>query len=71
LIEEGLEEPASERGHFALRVADIEEAARHLQAKKVAFNGPFRRPDGALQIFTEDPDGHTVELCWLEGANRP
>jgi catechol 2,3-dioxygenase-like lactoylglutathione lyase family enzyme len=53
----------SRAGHFAMRVADIDEAARHLQKKGVKFRGPAPRPDGAMQIFVEDPDGHTVELC--------
>jgi len=53
----------SRAGHFALQVADIAGAARHLREQGVAFRGPAPRPDGAMQIFLEDPDGHTVELC--------
>lgn len=50
-------------GHFALQVADIHAAAARLRAEGVAFRGPKPRPDGALQIFTADPDGNVVELC--------
>lgn len=50
-------------GHFALRVADIKGAADALRGKGVAFEGPFRRPDGARQIFLPDPDGNVIELC--------
>jgi hypothetical protein len=28
-----------------------------------------KRPDGAWQIFLNDPDGHTIELC--APPNRP
>jgi catechol 2,3-dioxygenase-like lactoylglutathione lyase family enzyme len=56
--------PACNSNHFALRVKDIDAAARHLQEHGVAFRGPNARPDGARQIFLSDPDGHTIELCW-------
>ena len=49
--------------HFAMQVADVDAAARHLAAKGAAFRGPGPRPDGARQIFLQDPDGHVVELC--------
>ena len=54
-------------GHFALLVSDIEAAAERLRIAGVEFRGPKPRPDGALQIFTSDPDGNTIELC----ANLP
>jgi catechol 2,3-dioxygenase-like lactoylglutathione lyase family enzyme len=53
----------SRGGHFAMHVKDIEAAAKHLLEKGVAFRGPMLRPDGARQIFFEDPDGHLVEFC--------
>ncbi|HVW22730.1 MAG TPA: VOC family protein [Opitutaceae bacterium] len=68
LIGERLNGPVDEGsrgGHFAMRVPDIEAAAAHLRARGVRFRGPLRRPDGAGQIFLEDPDGHVVELCQL------
>jgi catechol 2,3-dioxygenase-like lactoylglutathione lyase family enzyme len=54
---------ASRAGHFAMQVRDIEATAKHLREKGVAFRGPVPRPDGARQIFLEDPDGHLVEFC--------
>jgi lactoylglutathione lyase len=66
----GRELPPAEgsRGtHFALAVDDLAAAAAHLRANGVAFRGPGRRPDGAGQIFLEDPDGHVVELTQLVG----
>ena len=53
----------SRAGHFAMQIGDIQAAARHLQARGVKFRGPIDRPDGAQQIFLEDPDGHVIELC--------
>jgi catechol 2,3-dioxygenase-like lactoylglutathione lyase family enzyme len=68
LIGERLSGPVdddSRGGHFAMKVPDIDAAAAHLRAQALAFRGPLRRPDGAKQIFLEDPDGHVVELCQL------
>ncbi|WP_026463134.1 VOC family protein [Adhaeribacter aquaticus] len=48
--------------HFAMQVASIKEAEQHLLAKNATFTGPKTRPDGAWQIFIQDPDGHYVEL---------
>ncbi|MBS0631308.1 MAG: VOC family protein [Verrucomicrobia bacterium] len=56
--------PVGERaGHFAMQVADIDAAAARLRGKGIAFRGPKARPDGAIQIFTADPDGNVIELC--------
>lgn len=54
-------------GHFALLVSDIQPAAVRLREAGVEFRGPKPRPDGALQVFTADPDGNVIELC----ANLP
>ena len=51
----------SRAGHFAMRVDDIGEAAKLLKGKGVKFRSA-RRPDGAQQIFFEDPDGHQLEF---------
>ncbi len=59
----GLANEGSRGGHFALRVADIAAAERRLREKGAAFRGPSPRPDGVMQIFVQDADGHTVELC--------
>jgi catechol 2,3-dioxygenase-like lactoylglutathione lyase family enzyme len=58
----------SRGGHFALQVADIAAAARRLEAAGIPFRGPAARPDGAMQVFLQDPDGHTVELCAAAGG---
>ena len=54
--------PPRER-HFALMVQSIEEAEQRLLAKGWSYREPKRRPDGATQIFLQDPDGHWIELC--------
>jgi catechol 2,3-dioxygenase-like lactoylglutathione lyase family enzyme len=54
--------PRSRNNHFALRVDDLHAWAKHLQEVGVPFRGPKPRPDGALQIFVADPDGHWIEL---------
>ena len=64
LIGERLAQPFTEEtrgGHFAMRVDDIGEAAKLLKTKGVKFRSA-RRPDGAQQIFFEDPDGHQLEF---------
>ena len=58
-----LENEGSRAGHFAMRVPDIQAAASHFKEKRLKFRGPLDRPDGAQQIFIEDPDGHTIEIC--------
>lgn len=60
--------PVGQRaGHFALLVSDSDAAAARLRAAGVEFRGPKPRPDGAMQVFTHDPDGNVIELC----ANLP
>ena len=55
---------SSSRGdHFAMMVDSIDRAAEHLKSRGVTFTGPKHRPDGAFQIFFEDPDGHVIEFC--------
>lgn len=50
--------------HFAFLVADAEAAYQSLQALGTEVVSPPRhRPDGAVQVFVQDPDGHLVELC--------
>lgn len=68
LIGERMAGPVKEEsrtGHFAMRVPDMAAAEQHLRRKGVPFRGPMLRPDGARQIFFEDPDGHLVEFCCL------
>jgi lactoylglutathione lyase len=49
--------------HFALRAEDLDAWESHF--KRIGFGPILRklRPDGAGQIFLEDPDGHVIELC--------
>jgi len=48
--------------HFALRVRSIKNVEELLRQKDVSFLGPKPRPDGAIQIFLQDPDGYHIEL---------
>lgn len=49
--------------HFAFLVADCRAAAELLAAAGVPLVSPVKlRPDGAAQLFVQDPDGHLVEL---------
>jgi catechol 2,3-dioxygenase-like lactoylglutathione lyase family enzyme/uncharacterized protein YunC (DUF1805 family) len=60
--------PAAQRTsrsqHFAFEVDDAEAAAVWLKKCDLAIvDGPKPRPDGIMQVFVTDPDGHVVELC--------
>lgn len=48
--------------HFALKVKSAKQAEALLLQKGVKFRGPKARPDGAIQIFLQDPDGYHIEL---------
>ncbi|MGV3773688.1 MAG: VOC family protein [Verrucomicrobiales bacterium] len=48
--------------HFALKVADLKPWVEHLTTLEVPFAPPKARPDGAMQLFLRDPDGHVIEL---------
>lgn len=61
---------ASRTRHFAFRVRDGFEAAEMLRAAGAPIAaGPKVRPDGAVQVFVYDPDGHVVELSSGPPAN--
>ena len=49
--------------HYALLVDDFDAWERRLTDLGVKFVPRRTRPDGALQLFIIDPDGHYVELC--------
>jgi len=51
--------------HFALLVDDFEAWEKHLIENQVQMAPRRTRPDGALQMYAVDPDGHYVELCTL------
>jgi len=49
--------------HFAFEVPDGEAALAALRDAGVRMRGePRLRPDGCLQLFCYDPDGHIVEI---------
>jgi len=55
---------SSRNHHFAFEVADAVAAAAHLKSLGIELiDDAKRRPDGAIQVFLADPDGHVVELC--------
>ena len=50
--------------HFAFEIDDAAAAEPQLRERGVKIVSPAKhRPDGAVQVFVEDPDGHVVELC--------
>jgi len=51
--------------HFALLVDDFDAWERYLIDRGLDFAPRRVRPDGALQLYVIDPDGHYVELCTL------
>jgi len=53
--------PPRER-HFAMGIDDSAAWATHLTNLGLDLDGPRSRPDGAVQIFLRDPDGHVIEL---------
>jgi lactoylglutathione lyase len=64
--ERTLEVISHNRGnHFALLVDDFDAWERYLIDNNVRFAPRRTRPDGALQLYVIDPDGHYVELCTL------
>ncbi len=54
---------ASRGNHFALMADDLDAWESHLSGLGVLKRPRQLRPDGAHQIFFQDPDGHTIELC--------
>lgn len=58
------EKRSSRTHHFAFQVADAEKVIPMLESLRVpVLSGPKPRPDGWIQVFVTDPDGHVVELC--------
>lgn len=53
---------ANRGNHFALRVESLPPWEDHLRRAGWDFVPPKPRPDGALQLFLRDPDGHVIEL---------
>jgi catechol 2,3-dioxygenase-like lactoylglutathione lyase family enzyme len=59
--QEGLEFKPNEAG-FGIRVADVAEARRELEAKGVAFVGETYDSSVCHMAFAKDPDGNVVIL---------
>lgn len=58
--------------HFAFEVADARAAADHIRSRGMELvSEPKLRPDGAVQMFLEDPDGHLIELCTSSVSEVP
>jgi lactoylglutathione lyase len=53
--------------HFALQVADARAAEVALRARGATGSLLKPRPDGVLQFFITDPDGHWIEFCQVAG----
>ena len=52
--------------HTAYRVPSMSDAVTHLDSLGVSYEGPRHRPDGPLQLYIDDPDGHVIELTELD-----
>jgi catechol 2,3-dioxygenase-like lactoylglutathione lyase family enzyme len=58
-----IQKKSSRNHHFAFEVDDVHAAAQVLQERGIPLiSGPKSRPDGAVQVFVNDPDGYVVEL---------
>ncbi|MCA9085459.1 MAG: VOC family protein [Planctomycetaceae bacterium] len=54
---------SSRNHHFAFEVDDAKAAAEILKARGIELIDDAKaRPDGAIQVFLADPDGHVIEL---------
>lgn len=55
---------SSTRGnHYALGVPDMGAAESFLAERGIVHTPRQTRPDGAFQIYIEDPDGYWIEFC--------
>jgi lactoylglutathione lyase len=54
--------------HFAVATGDLDGWERHFHEVSFSQYLVKQRPDGAGQIFLEDPDGHVIELCAKDNA---
>ena len=51
--------------HVAFVVDDLDAWEVHLNEHEATRLPRRTRPDGAQQVFVQDPDGHWIELCRL------
>lgn len=58
------------RHHFALKVKSAREAEELLKREGIKYSGPKPRPDGAIQIFFQDPDGYYIELYEFDEKDK-
>jgi lactoylglutathione lyase len=56
-------EGSSRGNHFALAIDDVDQWLARIAEHAVPHKPIGTRPDGARQLFIEDPDGHWIELC--------
>ena len=55
---------SSRTQHVAFEVEDAVAVVPSLTEQKVpVLSSPKPRPDGYMQVFVTDPDGHVIELC--------
>ena len=55
---------SSRTHHLAFAVDDAEAVIPWLEECQIPIlSGPKPRPDGYMQVFVTDPDGHVIELC--------
>ncbi|MBY0426444.1 MAG: VOC family protein [Cytophagales bacterium] len=52
----------SRKNHFALLVEDIFDLEQKAIQRGLSYVGPKKRPDGAWQLFVQDPDGYFIEF---------
>ena len=61
--EGAVKKKSSRSHHFAFLVEDAYAAAERLKEMGLPLVADAKlRPDGAVQVFVQDPDGHVVEL---------
>ena len=60
---DGVQRKSSRNHHFAFLVDDAHAAAARVKELNLPIVADAKeRPDGAVQVFVNDPDGHVVEL---------
>ncbi|MCP4849305.1 MAG: glyoxalase [Verrucomicrobiaceae bacterium] len=60
---EGAVNSSSRGNHYALGVPDMDAAEAFLAQRGIEHTPRQTRPDGAFQIYIEDPDGYWIEFC--------
>ena len=59
-----IQQKSSRNHHFAFEIEDGRAAVKVFEDAGIPLMaGPQERPDGAFQVFVNDPDGYVVELC--------